>query len=609
MLGLAWEYRWGCVQLLFLQALLLLTALVGLQFSGIGIDVLRFHLGGRNDLPLLPGGIPIPDTTPSFQVLLLAAATLAIAMLRAWLNYAYAIVSGKLVHEQIVVDLRARVYDKLQRLSFRFFDEHASGSLINRVTGDVHAVRSFVDTVLIQLVILVLSIGCYLVYMIRIDLGLTLACLATTPVMWLITAFFSRHIRPQYDRHRDLVDRLILVLTENLNGVHVVKGFGREPEEITKFNQANDTVRDQQQSVFLRVSIFTPVIQLLSQLNLVILLIYGGHLVVNDRISLGTGLVVFAGLLQQLSSQVSNLAGIANTIQQSLSGARRVFEILDTPIEVCSRPDPVRMNRLRGEIVFQDVNFSYLPDKPVLQHIGLTIPAGKRVAILGGTGSGKSTLLSLIARFYDPNSGKVTIDGIDVRDMHLDDLRRNIGIVFQESFLFSNTIAANIAFGHPEATPEQIARAAAIASATEFIDRLPQRYETVLGEFGLNLSGGQRQRLAIARALLLDPPILLLDDPAAAVDPSTEHEILGALDAAMRGRTTLLIAHRLSTLENADLVVVLEGGRITQVGTHRELLQRDGHYLDVAISQGWISTSSGAAASGKPESNAWEASA
>ena len=405
MLSLAWEYRWGCVKLLVLQALLLVTALVGLQFSGIGIDVLRFHLGGRNDLPLLPGGIPIPDTTPSFQVLLLAAATLIIAMLRAWLNYAYAIVSGKLVHEQIVVDLRARVYDKLQRLSFRFFDEHASGSLINRVTGDVHAVRSFVDTVLIQLVILVLSIGCYLVYMIRIDLGLTLACLATTPVMWLITAFFSRHIRPQYDRHRDLVDRLILVLTENLNGVHVVKGFGREPEEITKFNQANDTVRDQQQSVFLRVSIFTPVIQLLSQLNLVILLIYGGHLVVNDRISLGTGLVVFAGLLQQLSSQVSNLAGIANTIQQSLSGARRVFEILDTPIEVCSRPDPVRMSRLRGEIVFQDVNFSYLPDKPVLQHSGLTIPAGKRVAILGGTGSGKSTLLRAANGLVPHSSG------------------------------------------------------------------------------------------------------------------------------------------------------------------------------------------------------------
>jgi ATP-binding cassette subfamily B protein len=319
--------------------------------------------------------------------------------------------------------------------------------------------------------------------------------------------------------------------------------------------------------------------------------------------------VVFAGLLQQLSSQVSNLAGIANTIQQSLSGARRVFEILDTPIEVCSRPDPIRMSRLQGEIVFEDVNFSYLPDKPVLQHIGLTIPAGKRVAILGGTGSGKSTLLSLIARFYDPNSGKVTIDGIDVRDMHLDDLRRNIGIVFQESFLFSNTIAANIAFGHPEATPEQIERAARIASATEFIDRLPQRYETVLGEFGLNLSGGQRQRLAIARALLLDPPILLLDDPAAAVDPSTEHEILGALDAAMRGRTTLLIAHRLSTLENADLVVVLEGGRITQVGTHQELLQRDGHYLDVAISQGWISTTSVPAHSLEPKSNAWEASA
>lgn len=609
MFELAWEYRWGCLQLLFLQSLLLVTALVGLQFGGIGIDVLRYHLGDRIELPQLPGGMPLPATTPLIQVLLLAIATLVVALLRAWLNYWYAIASGKLVHERIVVDLRARVYDKLQRLSFRFFDQHASGSLINRVTGDVHAVRSFVDTVLVQVVILILSIGCYLTYMIRIDLGLTLACLATTPVMWLITAIFSRRIRPQYDRHRDLVDRLILVLTENLNGVHVVKGFGRERQEIEKFDRANDEVRDQQGSVFLRVSIYTPVIQLLSQLNLVILLIYGGYLVVNDRISLGTGLVVFAGLLQQLSSQVSNLAGIANTIQQSLSGARRVFEILDTPIEICSRPDPIRSARLRGEITFSDVSFAYLPDKPVLQNISLAIPAGSRVAILGGTGAGKSTLLSLVARFYDANTGSITIDGIDVRDLHLDDLRRNIGIVFQESFLFSNTIAANIAFGHPDASQAQIEKAAAIASATEFIDQLPQRYETVLGEFGLNLSGGQRQRLAIARALLLDPPILLLDDPAAAVDASTEHEILTALRTAMRDRTTLLIAHRLSTLESADFVVVLENGRITQMGTHQELLQRDGHYLDVAISQGWISTSPDTARAIDPVKKTWGASA
>jgi ATP-binding cassette subfamily B protein len=304
-----------------------------------------------------------------------------------------------------------------------------------------------------------------------------------------------------------------------------------------------------------------------------------------DRLALGTGLVVFAGLLTQFASQVANLTNITNSIQQSLSGARRVFEVLDTPVEIRSASDAIRLPRARGEVRFERVGFEYDPGAPVLEDVSFSVRPGQCVAILGATGAGKSTLLSLVPRFYDPTRGRVLIDGVDLRNLHVDDLRRNIGLVFQETFLFSHTVAANIAFGHPHATREQVIRAARLACADDFIERLPQGYDTVLGEGGMDLSGGQRQRLAIARALLLDPAILLLDDPAAAIDPHTEQEILAAMSHAMQGRTTFVVAHRLSTLRHADSVIVLDDGRITQTGTHDELMERPGHYRSAAVIQ------------------------
>jgi ATP-binding cassette subfamily B protein len=350
----------------------------------------------------------------------------------------------------------------------------------------------------------------------------------------------------------------------------------------------------------------------MTQINLVILLAYGGWLVTQNQLALGSGLVVFAGLLQQFSSQVANLTNIANSVQQSLSGARRVFEILDTPIAIESPPHAIRLTRaagstlrsipggrkdvgrtlaphgvsdLHGRIEFDHVWFEYNPGIPVLKDVTFTIEPGQRVAILGATGAGKSTLLALLCRFYDPTRGRILVDGHDLRDVNLDDLRRGIGLVFQETFLFSNTVAANIAFGHPEATMKQVELAAKIAAAHEFIVDLPHGYDTVLGEGGLDLSGGQRQRLAIARAVLLDPAILLLDDPAAAIDPHTEHEILSAMERAMQGRTTLVVAHRLSTLRQCDQVIVMADGRVAQHGTHTSLMKADGHYRDAAESQ------------------------
>jgi ATP-binding cassette subfamily B protein len=611
MLGLAWRYRWGCVWLLALQGLLLLAAITTLRLAGYGIDLVRFHAQSTTARPpslwLLE---PPAHWPPMGQIALVAGLVLAMELIRGSLNYVYALSAGTLIHTRIVPDLRSRVYDKLQRLSFRFFDANATGSIIQRVTSDTQSVRSFIDGVLIQFVLLAVSLVCYLAYMLSLNVGLTLACLATTPIMWLVTVVFSRIVRPMYDRNRELVDRVVLRLAESIQGVQVIKGFGREQEEIARFAADNRAVQDQQTGIFWRVSIFGPTIGYMTQINLVILLAYGGWLVTQNQLALGSGLVVFAGLLQQFSSQVANLTNIANSVQQSLSGARRVFEILDTPVTIESLPNAVRLSRrprapreargplapraevvsrsettTMGRIEFDHVWFEYNPGVPVLKDVTLTIEPGQRVAILGATGAGKSTLLALLCRFYDPTRGRILIDGHDLRAVDLADLRRSIGLVFQETFLFSNTVAANIAFGHPQATMKQVELAAKIAAAHDFIAALPHGYDTVLGEGGLDLSGGQRQRLAIARAVLLDPAILLLDDPAAAIDPHTEHEILTAMERAMQGRTTLVVAHRLSTLRQCDQVIVMADGRIAQHGTHTSLMEADGHYRDAAESQ------------------------
>jgi ATP-binding cassette subfamily B protein len=586
LVGLAWQFRGDCLRSLAQSVMLLLLGLLGLQLLGVVIDVIRHALDPTQRAPMYPyGWSPPASWTPVHTVTMMALAIVVQAALRAFLTYHYNMTTARLTQGKIVPDLRDRVYDKLQRLSFRFFDVHGSSSIFNRVTGDVQNTRLFVDGVVLQGINMLLTLVVYFVFMWRIQASLTLACLSVTGAIWWVTHFYSARLRPAYLRNRELYDSLVLTFTESIRGMQTVKGFAAEPHQIRRFEEANRHVSDQQRRIFWNLSMFTPLTQVLSQLSLVILFAYGGWLYVQGRIPLGGGLVVFAGLLQQFNGQVANITTIANSVQQSFTAARRVFEVLDTPLEVQNRPNAIVPGRLTGRLAFEGVTFGYLPEASVLQEVSFEVAPGQVVGIFGMTGAGKSTLLSLIPRFYDPQRGRILADGRDLRDLDLDAYRRQIGIVYQESFLFSNTVAANIAFGSPHATQEQIEQAARTASAHEFILELAHGYETVLGESGVDLSGGQRQRLALARALLLQPPILILDDPTASVDPKTEHEIVSALRQAMTGRTTFVVANRLSLLRRADVILVLEKGRLLHVGKHDDLVHLPGTYRETALLQ------------------------
>ncbi len=579
LLKLTWKYRVRCVQVIVLQLILLIMGLSGLGLTGLAIDYLAYESGESQMAPPWPFGLAPPgDMEPLRVVAIIALGIFGFATFRAFMNYNYSLSVTKLVHTELVVDLRDEVYRKLQRLSFRFFDENASGSIINRVTSDVQSLRMFVDGAVIQSFIMVLSLTVYLIYMINIHVSLTLACLATTPFLWLAAARFSAKVRPMHRRTRELMDDLVLNFSERIQGMNMVKGFALEEEALRGFKESNKTVRDQRQEIFWVTSFYGPLISFLPQINIFILLLYGGYLAIQGEIAIGTGIVVFAGLLQQFSGQITNIAGVVDSIQQSLTGARRVFEILDAPVEVDTPPDAKSLPKAKGHVVFENVWFKYKVDDTVLEDISFEAKPGEVIAIAGATGSGKSALMSLIPRFYDPTEGRILLDGNDLRDYKLEDLRHNIGLVFQENFLFSNTIAANIAYGHANATREQIEKAARIAAAHEFIKEMQHGYDTLLGESGINLSGGQRQRLAIARAILLEPSVLILDDPTASIDPETEHEILEAIENAIVGRTTFIVAHRMSTLRRADRVIVLKKGRIVQLGHHNELANQPGPY-------------------------------
>ncbi len=588
--GLTWRYRWGCVLALVWDVGVEALALCGFIYSGLALDILR-HQAQPDSVaePHWPLGIAPPSDWVLWKTLALASGmVMAITLLRTYARYRTRLTSEKLI-QRITVDLRTALYDKLQRLGFSWFDTHDSGGLINRVTGDAGSVRLFIEGVVLQLIISTAALTLFLFYMFREHALLTLAVLVVFPVQAWILVKYSRSIETRLRRNREALDRLIQTLQECIIGVKVVKGFGQEKQVIDRFAERNSDAYDARMSIVKTNSALLPWIMTLGFLQIAILLLYGGHLVnigpEAGGIALGT-LWVFFSLVRQLAGQVDAIVSSASSIPESLVGASRVFELLDAPIEIAAPVDAYAPSEIRGRIEFEHVSCRYRADSPlVLEDVSFVVEPGEAVAMVGPAGGGKSTIFNLIGRFYDATSGRVLVDGVDVRQWDPAALRRAVSVVFQEPFLFSNTIANNVRFGVPDATDEAVQRAVQDAIAEEFVSTSKDGYQTIIGERGLTLSGGERQRLSIARAILPDAPILLLDDAMASVDARTEVRIAANLDRVMHGRTTLVIAHRLSTLRRADRVLVVERGRITAQGTHENLMRDSEHYREAATLQ------------------------
>lgn len=586
MLRLCWQFRSLFVLATLLQIGLTLFAVVGLNLIGVGIDFLGFVSGLRDTEPNWPlGWNPPAHWTPMETIFALAFGALIAACCNGILFFGASLATAKLVHGSLALQLQRRVFAKLQEGCMRFYSKHPSGTMINRATGDIQAVRSFVDLALMETITLTITVSIYAVYMLQIHAPLAIACLVFAPLMALASLVFSKKTRPLFIAYRGSFDKMILYLSEAIRGAEVIRGFSIEGRSIERMRNMNTDIWTRQLKIFRSISLFAPGINFLSHSSLFVLLIYGGYLVTTGALPLGAGFVVFAGLLQQFSNRVTNVAQIANAMQESLTGARRLHGLLDSTSSVRQSANPVRPKPFVGSVRFDRASVSYTPRRQALSGISLEAHSGEIIALAGETGSGKSSLLNLIPRLYDPDEGTVYVSGVDARSIDLKYLRQNVGIVFQDAFIFSQSIADNIRFGNSEASIDRVKAAARIACADGFIEELDQGYDTIIGEMGVDLSGGQRQRLSIARALLPDPKILLLDDPTSAIDPSTERRILDGLRSEMETRTTFVVAHRISTLARADRIVLIERGRISDIGTHEDLKSRSSAYAGLVEAQ------------------------
>jgi ATP-binding cassette subfamily B protein len=481
-------------------------------------------------------------------------------------------------------DMRNDLFAKIQSLSFSYHDQAQTGQLMTRLTSDVENTRTFLGAGSVQMMSAVVLLLGSMVALFSTSARLAIISLLTLPAMGIVVSIFVGRIRPLFGRVQLKLGALNTVLQENLAGIRLVQAFAREPYEAQRYGALNQELLEVNLRTIRAIANNFPLVFLLSNLGTAAVIWYGGHQVIGGQLSLGE-LVAFNTYLALLIMPVLTLGFTASQIARAAVSAGRIFEILDTRNEVTDRPGATALPAVSGRVAFEDVTFRYAGDTTVLDQVSFVAEPGQTVALVGQTGSGKSTIINLIPRFYDVTSGRITIDGRDVREVTLDSLRAQIGIVLQDTTLFSGSIRDNIAYGRPLTSDAEIEAAARAAQAHDFIAQLPEGYATIVGERGVGLSGGQRQRLSIARALLLDPRILILDDSTSSVDAQTEFLIQEALLRLMRGRTSFVIAQRISTVRSADLIVLLDQGRVVGMGSHDDLLRESALYGEIVDSQ------------------------
>lgn len=486
--------------------------------------------------------------------------------------------------QRVLYRLRKDVFSHLQRLSFRYYDKEPSGKIMSRLTSDVRYLQDFLTNGLTTLFAAALSVVGILAVLFTLHVQLALLSLITLPFVIITVSALRARIRQTHLQVREAMANINANLQESISGVRLVQAYARQKVNESHFDTVNQRNFRATMRSWALAGTFNPVVELASGGATVLILWYGARSILSGDAAHGItiGIIVaFVAYVQQFYDPVRELSNLYNTMQSAMASADKIFGLLDTPVEVREKPGAIDLLECRGQVEFQHVTFAYKPNEPVLHQVDLKVAPGETVALVGPTGAGKTSIINLVARFYDPQEGRVLLDGHDLRDLTFSSLRQSVAIVMQEKFLFSGTVRENIAYGRPDATDEEVEQAARTVYAHDFITKLPHGYDTQVHERGSQLSEGQRQLIGFARALIMDPKVLILDEATSSVDPMTEAQIQQALERLLTGRTSFVVAHRLSTIRNADRILVIDGGRIVQVGTHESLVEQEGLYRDL----------------------------
>lgn len=547
------------------------------------IEFLKFS--GRDQIAQMLGPMNIvPGQGVNFSRLATILLTLlGVYALSAFFNWLQQYLMAG-VAQKTVYNLRKEVDEKLARLPLKFYDSHPHGDLLSRVTNDIDNIGHTLQQTLVQLITAVVTVIGVLIMMLTISPLLTLITLTVIPLALLVTMFVIKHSQKQFEIQWDSTGELNGHVEESYTGFNVIKAFNKHWDMQKEFDEENERLREATFKAQFVSSLIRPFIGLINNLNYVIVSVVGGLRVANGVMTLGD-IQAFIQYSRQFTMPIVQTSSIINVLQSTVASAERVFELLDEEEEIPDPENPVVLDKVEGHVKFENVYFSYDPQKPLIENLNLEAKPGQSVAIVGPTGAGKTTLVNLLMRFYDVDEGRITLDGIDIRQMRRADLRKNFGMVLQDAWLFRGTIKDNIAYGKEGATDEEIVKAAQAAYVDYFIRTLPKGYDTIIDEDATNLSQGQRQLITIARAFLANPPLLILDEATSSVDTRTEVLIQEAMNNLMEGRTSFVIAHRLSTIRNADIIVVMNHGRVVEQGNHKELIAKKGFYYDLYMSQ------------------------